>query len=580
MAEVDDRVSSNVARPDSLATDADISDFSAPSVRPVALVGMHRSGTSMVAKLLDQAGLYLGPESALMPPAEENPEGFFEHLEFVRLNDEILNAAGAGWDCPPDAEFRWENHELDGLRERAIALASTIDDRTPWGWKDPRTTLTLPFWELALGPLAVIAVVRNPLEVVTSLHRRNGFSVALSLTLWRIYAERLIQSTLPSERIVTHYDAFFSQPEQEVERLAAFIGLPSSVEPGADSEPVRPAPQLRHHRKTLLDLQDAGFPSEVISLYLQLCQEANWDEDGAVTAWLGQISHDPIPAKPHSSIASGYGRSNLLRVENDALRRNNEDFTRAIGERETRIFELEAALRIHETTRSELDGILRERDGRIYERNTIIQRREHRIMALQAENESIAHERDQLRAEVQSLADQLAGAERKLESASIHERALRERYVSLHQAQLNRDAEIMGTLGSVLSRHSIGAPASIYHRRLVEHIRQRVGATLPAGARVLVATYGDQAMLELGNALTQSFPRSVPGVSADYTDISDDDAIAQLKALVAAGAEYLVVPSPALAWLANHPALTQHLTDDHGLMVDERGVVTIYALSH
>lgn len=529
----------------------------------------------MVAKLLHQAGLDLGPDDALMPPAEENPEGFFEHLDFVRLNDEILNAAGAGWDCPPEANFDWKHRDLQWLRERASALSSTFGDRSPWGWKDPRTTLTLPFWKTVLGPLATIAVIRNPLEVVTSLHRRNGFSVALSLTLWRIYAERLLQYTTLSERLVTHYDAYFTRPDQEVDRLIAFAGLPPTSDAEVEAAPVRPAAALRHHRKSLHDLLEASFPEEVISLYLQLCQEADWDEGEGFDFRSSKLASGAIS----SPIARGQGRADLLRVENDALRRNNEDFTRALSERETRIFELEAALRIHETTRSELEGILRERDGRIYERNTIIQRRDHRIAALQAENETLTGQRDLLRDELSDCSVRLDGAERALESAEIHERAMRSQLVGLHQVQLNRDAEIMGTLGSVLSRHSIGAPASIYHRRLVEHIRQRVAAALPAGARVLVATYGDQAMLELGSALTQSFPRSVPGVSADYTDISDDDAIAQLNALVAAGAEYLVVPSPALAWLANHPALTQHLADNHGLVVDERGVVTVYALS-
>ncbi len=558
----------------------DSSESESSSLRPVALVGMHRSGTSMVAKLLHQAGLKLGPESALMPPAEENPEGLYEHLEFVSLNDEILNAAGAGWDCPPESDFDWESSELDWLRERALALVGTLGDRSPWGWKDPRTTLTLPFWESVLGSLAVIAVVRNPLEVVTSLHRRNGFSVALSLTLWRIYAERLLQFTEPTSRLVTHYDAYFAQPDREIDRLATFIGLPISSDGGQGSATVRPAPELRHHRKTLLDLQEANFPHDVVSLYIQLCREAEWDEGGNAEAWFDPLTLDSRQGPSESSIALGYGRSDLLRVENDALRRNNEDFTRALSERETRIFELEAALRIHETTRAELEGILRERDGRIYERNTTIQRRDHRLAALQAEIDELASERERLRADISELTDRLMASGRSLETSVIHERALREQYVSLHQVQLNRDAEIMGTLGSVLSRHSVGAPASIYHRRLVEHIRQRVDAALPAAARVLVATYGDQAMLELGNTLTQSFPRSVPGVSADYTDISDDDAIAQLKALVAAGAEYLVVPSPALAWLANHPALAQYLADNHGLVVDERGVVTIYALSN
>ena len=95
-----------------------------PLSRSVAIVGMHRSGTSMVAKLLQQAGLNLGDETDLMPPAEENPEGFYEHLEFVRLNDEVLNVAGAGWDCPPAAGFDWDDEALDPFRERARQLSS------------------------------------------------------------------------------------------------------------------------------------------------------------------------------------------------------------------------------------------------------------------------------------------------------------------------------------------------------------------------------------------------------------------------------------------------------------------------
>src|SRR5215213_1037932 len=108
--------------------------------RPVAIVGMHRSGTSMIAKLLQLAGLNLGDEAELMPPAEENPEGFYEHLQFVRLNDEVLNVAGAGWDCPPVPEFDWNDAALDSFRDRARSLASPLEERLPWGWKDPRTS--------------------------------------------------------------------------------------------------------------------------------------------------------------------------------------------------------------------------------------------------------------------------------------------------------------------------------------------------------------------------------------------------------------------------------------------------------
>ena len=103
---------------------------------------------------------------------------------------------------------------LDSFRARALRLAAPFEERLPWGWKDPRTSLTLPFWRSAFGPLQTVVVVRNPLEVVTSLHRRNAFSTALGLTLWQIYAERILDDTSPDERLVTHYDSYFLEPDR------------------------------------------------------------------------------------------------------------------------------------------------------------------------------------------------------------------------------------------------------------------------------------------------------------------------------------------------------------------------------
>ncbi len=148
----------------------------------------------------------------------------------------------------------------------------------------------------------------------------------------------------------------------------------------------------------------------------------------------------------------------------------------------------------------------------------------------------------------------------------------------LQQVQYQRDAEIMATLGSVLSRHAPGAPASIYHRKLVTQVREIVAQTIPEGLRVIVATNGDEAFLQLGALQTEVFPKPPPHISADYTDVSDEAAIAQLGELRAGGAAFLVVPSPALPWLAGHPALERVLTDQYSLVARERGIVSIYAL--
>lgn len=69
---------------------------------PICITGMHRSGTSMIARMLNICGVYLGKPDELMPPAADNPDGFWEHLGFRQLNDDILALNGAAWDFPPN----------------------------------------------------------------------------------------------------------------------------------------------------------------------------------------------------------------------------------------------------------------------------------------------------------------------------------------------------------------------------------------------------------------------------------------------------------------------------------------------
>jgi hypothetical protein len=330
---------------------------------------------------------------------------------------------------------------------------------------------------------------------------------------------------------------------------------------------------LRHHRRTALDLEQAGFPPEIIDLYADLCREADW--------WEGVAKGASAPHAPHAgsaTIARGAGRADLLRVENEVLRRNNADFDAALANRETRIAELEMALRQHEAARVELEGRVAERDGRLHERHNVLARKDHAIGVVQRELAEAAAEAARLREQVAGLTDRLEASERSRAVMEIHERELRTMLTSLQEVQLQRDAEIMGTLGAVLSRHAPGAPASIYYRHLVSQVRRLVETHVPAGSRLLVATYGDDGLLALGDRQTAPFPRAAAGVSADYTDISGEEAVAQLEALRDDGAEFLLVPSPALPWLANHPQLGRHLDAQYAAVVRDRAVGTIYTL--
>jgi hypothetical protein len=81
---------------------ARLTDFRCKGVgMPICIAGMHRSGTSMVARLLNLCSLYLGPETELVGAAPGNEEGFWENGLFVRLNEDALAQLGGGWDLPP-----------------------------------------------------------------------------------------------------------------------------------------------------------------------------------------------------------------------------------------------------------------------------------------------------------------------------------------------------------------------------------------------------------------------------------------------------------------------------------------------
>lgn len=155
---------------------------------PVCITGMHRSGTSMVAKMLSSCGLYLGAESALVAFSRDNANGYWENRNFVSINNEILKGLGSAWDYPQHLPEEWQaDQRILGHGDQVRVLLQEFKNHEPWGWKDPRTCLTLPFWMSILPQTKVVICLRNPLEVVLSLHRRGPPKYTIGLMPWKIY---------------------------------------------------------------------------------------------------------------------------------------------------------------------------------------------------------------------------------------------------------------------------------------------------------------------------------------------------------------------------------------------------------
>jgi hypothetical protein len=244
------------------------------SAAPVCITGMHRSGTSMVTRLLKDCGLFLGAEGELAGPALDNSEGFWENLNFVGLNEDILARFGGSWDAPPAFPPRWEfGPVVEPLLGRAGELVARFDSHRHWGWKDPRNSLTIPFWRRIIPTLKFVVCVRNPLEVAHSLFVRGDSAGASQFRLWLHYYRQILSAAPPSSRIVTHYHSYFEDARAEVRRVAGWLSLDPSDET-AERARAQVSGALRHHHVTTDELKAAGASDEVVELYLRLCDEA------------------------------------------------------------------------------------------------------------------------------------------------------------------------------------------------------------------------------------------------------------------------------------------------------------------
>lgn len=254
-------------------------------MRLICITGMHRSGTSAVARIVNLLGVGLGREEDLLPPAPDNPTGFWEHRGIKRINDLVLEHLGGTWQDLPDFPPGWQDDPgLDDLRERAskaVAKLAPDDDMAVVGVKDPRIALLIDFWR-QIHPMDTVVALRHPVEVTASLRQRNEMSSARAAALWLAYTTRAI-AALDDPVLVTYSDVL-ADPVDVGQRLAERLGLPVPDERVRHELEDFIDPRLRHHEQATprptdeslqlaLDLYDAlrkgeELPLEPVMAYL------------------------------------------------------------------------------------------------------------------------------------------------------------------------------------------------------------------------------------------------------------------------------------------------------------------------
>lgn len=246
---------------------------------PICVLGMHRSGTSVLTRILNVLGVHLGPDEQLLGPSDSNPKGHWEHQEFIKINDEILNRFEGNWNRVPEFPEGWGNdRRLDDLEQLARKmLREDFSGVDLWGWKDPRTCLTLAFWQRLIGPMKYVLSFRNPIDVANSLNRRDGSSIEQGVSLWLAYVQRALAQTENESRLLVFYEDLLDNWQHEIDRITAFLEKPTASAEMRNAVEGAIHKELRHHH-TPIDCNEIALTShdstdgiaKAQSLYAQL----------------------------------------------------------------------------------------------------------------------------------------------------------------------------------------------------------------------------------------------------------------------------------------------------------------------
>jgi hypothetical protein len=254
--------------------------------RLVLVLGMHRSGTSALTRVLNLRGAAL--PDALLPANQANVAGYWEPAAVVTWHDEFLAAAGSTWDDPTElpaeafdtpAAERFVSQVSELLR-RDLAAAPLVV------MKDPRACRLVPLWRRAAvragRETSMVLIVRHPIEVAASLQRRDDMPLSQAWLLWLEHVLAAEASTREDRRSIVTYDRLLADWRGTIASVERDLGLELPAA-GADVEARIDdflSADLRHERVESASIDEGQMPQGVRRVY-------RWHERASAAAGAG-----------------------------------------------------------------------------------------------------------------------------------------------------------------------------------------------------------------------------------------------------------------------------------------------------
>jgi|GEM_PF-1801177 len=260
----------------------------------IVVLGMHRSGTSLLANLLAALGVNLGEN--LLAADCNNEAGYWEQEEIYKLQDGLLQQIGRHWIGPagsvPFPDEWWELPEAQAVKQQLLDIVRNEIDKTEglWGFKDPRTSRLLPLWkeifaELGLKPIYLLAI-RNPAEVVQSIVKRDEIPASRAELLWLLHNLDAVRDAGDELQLVVDYDRWFTHPREQAQAVVSALGMewPADDNELLSTVTQRIRPELRHNR------EPQPFSLPLIAKTFAALQSSA--ASGKVSAELQQLNRD------------------------------------------------------------------------------------------------------------------------------------------------------------------------------------------------------------------------------------------------------------------------------------------------
>lgn len=275
----------------------------------ILVLGMHRSGTSAVTRLLGAMGATLPHDP--IGESDDNRKGYFESRAVVAADDRLIRALRSSWFDPrPLDPARLSDEGVRAHRADLLqAVAAGFGDAPLFAMKDPRQCRFVPFLAEALagGGIAsrAVLVVRDPIEVAGSLLARDRTIAPYGALLWLRHMLDAERDTRRMPRAVVDYAALLEDWRAAAGLIAPVVGEGALDRIDAEAVTGFLDPALRRNRGgPALAEPLAGLVAAARAAFGALCRDDGPAARGAVDAvrddlaampWLeGDIVHDEL----------------------------------------------------------------------------------------------------------------------------------------------------------------------------------------------------------------------------------------------------------------------------------------------